>query len=117
MEDLKPCPFCGSGVELIGEENMVWAVCSNNNCCMAEHTPKFDEPEDAIEKWNERILPKAYGEEQKTYGTGSAFRRIDDLGRIAIPKDMRKKLQIDEGDMLEVIQYPRGIYIKMAERS
>lgn len=49
--------------------------------------------------------------------SSSAIRRIDDLGRIAIPKDMRKKLQIKEDDMLEIILYPGGVYIKLAERT
>lgn len=29
-------------------------------------------------------------------------RRIDDLGRIAIPKDIRRQLEIKEGDALEI---------------
>ena len=30
------------------------------------------------------------------------IRRIDDLGRIAIPKDIRRQLEIKEGDALEI---------------
>ncbi|MBR1883741.1 MAG: AbrB/MazE/SpoVT family DNA-binding domain-containing protein [Clostridia bacterium] len=30
-------------------------------------------------------------------------RRIDDLGRIVIPKEMRKKVKIDEGDQVEIV--------------
>lgn len=29
-------------------------------------------------------------------------RRIDDLGRIAIPKEVRKVLKIEEGDAMEI---------------
>ena len=35
-------------------------------------------------------------------------RRIDDLGRIVIPKEMRKKLKIDEGDQVEIILKNEG---------
>ena len=31
------------------------------------------------------------------------IRRIDDLGRIAIPKDIRRQLAIREGDALEIV--------------
>jgi transcriptional pleiotropic regulator of transition state genes len=29
-------------------------------------------------------------------------RKIDDLGRVVIPKEMRKKLEIADGDLLEI---------------
>lgn len=53
MEELKPCPFCGSEAKLTGECDMVWARCSNDNC-RAELITRFDEPEDAIREWNQR---------------------------------------------------------------
>lgn len=53
MVELKPCPFCGSPAELTGECDMIWGRCSNENC-QAELIGKFDEPEDAIEDWNNR---------------------------------------------------------------
>lgn len=31
-----------------------------------------------------------------------SVRRIDDLGRVVIPKEIRRKLFIEEGDVLEV---------------
>lgn len=55
MEELKPCPFCGSKAELYGECDMVWVRCSNDNC-RAELITRFDEPEDAIKEWNQRAL-------------------------------------------------------------
>jgi stage V sporulation protein T len=39
-------------------------------------------------------------------------RRIDDLGRIVIPKEMRRVLSVKEGDPMEVIVTGQGILIK-----
>lgn len=36
-------------------------------------------------------------------------RRIDDLGRIVLPKEIRKRLKIKEGDMLEIYVQDNGI--------
>lgn len=38
-----------------------------------------------------------------------AIRRVDDLGRVAIPKEMRKYLNIKEGDTLEVFKHDKYI--------
>ena len=40
-------------------------------------------------------------EEKKMKATG-VVRRIDDLGRVVIPKEIRKTLRIKEGDPLEI---------------
>jgi hypothetical protein len=56
LDELKPCPFCGSKAKLVGECDMVWARCSNHDC-QAERITRFDEPEDAIGEWNNRISP------------------------------------------------------------
>jgi hypothetical protein len=53
MEELKPCPFCGSKAKLVGECDMVWARRTNYDC-MAERINKFDESEETIEDWNKR---------------------------------------------------------------
>lgn len=37
------------------------------------------------------------------------IRRIDDLGRIVLPKEIRKSLKIKEGDMLEIYVQDSGI--------
>jgi len=37
------------------------------------------------------------------------IRRIDDLGRIVIPKEIRKSLKIKEGDMLEIYVQDSGV--------
>ena len=39
-------------------------------------------------------------------------RRIDDLGRIVIPRDIRRQLGIVEGDALEVCIGTDGVYFK-----
>ena len=36
-------------------------------------------------------------------------RRIDDLGRIVLPKEIRKNLKIKEGDMLEIYVQDNGV--------
>ena len=49
------------------------------------------------------------------------IRRIDDLGRIAIPKEIRKQFEIHDGDPLEIITDNNGIklvkYIPEDERN
>lgn len=45
------------------------------------------------------------------YTTG-IIRRIDDLGRIVIPKEIRKKLRIRDGDSLEILVHDNQIVLK-----
>ncbi len=40
------------------------------------------------------------------------IRRIDDLGRIVIPKEIRRTLRISEGCPMEIIPSPEGILLK-----
>lgn len=42
------------------------------------------------------------------------IRRIDDLGRVVIPKEVRKNLNIREGDAFEIFTDPneRAVYFK-----
>lgn len=44
--------------------------------------------------------------------TVDIVRRVDDLGRVVIPKELRKALQIREGDPLELSITPDGILLK-----
>ena len=45
-----------------------------------------------------------------------AVRRIDDLGRILIPKEIRKAMRIKEGDPLEIFTTSEGeIILKSTE--
>lgn len=39
-------------------------------------------------------------------------RRIDDLGRIVIPKEIRRRFKIKEGDPLEMFVSDEGIVVK-----
>ena len=39
-------------------------------------------------------------------------RRIDDLGRVVIPRDLRRKLNIKEGDPLEIFLDDEGVLFK-----
>lgn len=39
-------------------------------------------------------------------------RRIDDLGRIVIPRELRRKLDIKEGDPLEIYVDDGGVLLK-----
>ena len=44
-------------------------------------------------------------------------RRIDELGRIVIPKEIRKKLEIDIKDPMEIYVEGRGIMLKKVENN
>lgn len=44
--------------------------------------------------------------------TTGVIRRIDDLGRIVIPKGVRRTLQISEGTPMEIYTLPDGIVLK-----
>ena len=39
-------------------------------------------------------------------------RRIDDLGRVVIPKEIRRTLLLKEGDPLEIFVEDGGVYLK-----
>ena len=48
--------------------------------------------------------------------TTGIIRRIDDLGRVVIPKEIRRMMRIKEGDPLEIFTTPNGeIILKSAE--
>lgn len=40
------------------------------------------------------------------------IRRIDDLGRVVVPRDMRKSMGLQEGTLLEVCAIEEGILFK-----
>lgn len=60
--------------------------------------------------------PKLYAEREDIMKeTTGIVRRIDDLGRIVIPKEMRQTLRIKEGDSLEISINGEVILIRRAE--
>ena len=48
---LKPCPFCGSEAEFIGEEHYDWFYIQCKKCKMRS---AWQTREEAIEAWNRR---------------------------------------------------------------
>jgi len=44
-------------------------------------------------------------------------RRIDDLGRVVIPKEIRRTLQIHEGDPLELFMQGRAVCFKKYDKT
>lgn len=64
LNELKPCPFCGSEAELLTlparpsqshERKPLYTVaCFNPNCEMSPNTPPIESKEDAIDIWNRR---------------------------------------------------------------
>ena len=40
------------------------------------------------------------------------IRRVDDLGRVIIPKEIRRSIGIREGDPLEIFLHEDGVYLK-----
>ncbi|HCW54236.1 MAG TPA: AbrB family transcriptional regulator [Clostridium sp.] len=44
-------------------------------------------------------------------------RRLDSLGRVVIPKEMRKLINIAEGDLVKIIKQNNSVIIKKYSRS
>lgn len=40
------------------------------------------------------------------------IRRVDDLGRIVIPREIRRSLKIEEGEPLEIIGLKNGVFLR-----
>lgn len=40
------------------------------------------------------------------------IRKLDDLGRVVIPKEVRRSLGIHEGDFVEIIGTDRGLFVQ-----
>lgn len=47
--------------------------------------------------------------------TTGIFRRVDDLGRVVIPKEIRRQLRIEEGDALEILMNEDSVTFKRVE--
>lgn len=54
-------------------------------------------------------------EEPNLGETLGIIRHFDDLGRICIPKEIRKSLSLKDGDKAEIFATQRGIFIKKKE--
>ena len=52
------------------------------------------------------------GKEVTSMKCTGIVRRIDDLGRVVIPKEIRRAMKIKEGDPLEIFTEPGGIVLK-----
>ena len=55
MDDLRPCPFCGSGEVKSIASTCGWTVVCNNTSCPVR-SGYFNEPA-AIKAWNTRYTP------------------------------------------------------------
>ena len=40
------------------------------------------------------------------------IRRVDDLGRLVIPREIRRSLKIEEGEPLEIIGLKNGVFLR-----
>lgn len=49
-----PCPFCGSEIEVIVNEDLYKIECNNSECICSSSTRYFSNKDDAIEAWNKR---------------------------------------------------------------
>lgn len=42
-------------------------------------------------------------------------RKVDELGRITLPKEARKMLQIETGNKVEMITFKNGVFVRKYE--
>ena len=45
------------------------------------------------------------------------IRRMDDLGRVVIPKEVRRQLNLREGDPMEIFIHEQGVFYKKYDPS
>lgn len=90
----------------------LWVVVSYSQLLTCLHKINSDETVSAIQNYEGKTkLPTKQnkeGDETVMKSTG-IIRRIDDLGRIVIPRDIRRTLHIKEGDPLEVFIGEGGV--------
>ena len=94
MSELKPCPFCSSKNIVINDYHSMTVFIQCNDCGVT--FPHFESEQEAIEAWNRRV-------DKDVLLNQGIVRRVDDLGRIAIPKDYRRQLSIREGQELKIV--------------
>lgn len=54
MADLKPCPFCGTKPEVIGDERRTWGLVEHEDGCLFPNFRKHEIPESDFAAWNTR---------------------------------------------------------------
>jgi len=87
------CPVCGS-IWYSADNTQTW-VCDKCNT----------------------VLPPELNKDNKQRGdinmtTTGIIRRMDDMGRVVIPREFRQMLNIQERDPLELVAATDGIYLK-----
>lgn len=59
MNELKPCPFCGSVAVLYKNPKDTYkpycVICQNGECSCNARIPYCDTEEDAVRQWNRRV--------------------------------------------------------------
>lgn len=75
----------------------------------AEEQGEYTPPQEKPEEYASCTSHKATSLKKKSSGI---IRRIDDLGRFAIPKDIRRTMQISEGDPIELCSQEDGLFIR-----
>ena len=66
MNELKPCPFCGSEAILRVDSGYLFYIQCMNLACTARDTRWFKSEEEAIKAWNSRIGLPANSTELRT---------------------------------------------------
>ena len=64
---------------------------------------------------NKDLIRQKYGLDSMNENLLGIVRRLDELGRIVIPKEVRKELELEEGMPLEMIPFRDGIFIRKFE--
>jgi len=57
----------------------------------------------------EEVIIKKEGKYIMEFKPTGIIRRVDDLGRVVIPKEIRRAMRIKEGDPLEIVAVEDGI--------
>lgn len=65
---------------------------------------------------NKDLIRQKYGLDSMNENLLGIVRRLDELGRIVIPKEVRKELELEEGMPLEMIPFRDGIFIRKFEK-
>lgn len=61
---------------------------------------------------NKDLIRQKYGLDSMNENLLGIVRHLDELGRIVIPKEVRKELELEVGMPLEIISFKDGIFIR-----